>query len=383
MKKRVPKLRFPEFSGEWEEKKLGEVCSLRKEKYDPRLSKTSYRCVELEDILGGTGVITNTKDSLRQNSIKTIFKADDVLFGKLRPYLHKYAHPDFDGVCSTEIWGLFGTEVSNSYFYNLIQTTAFDKVANKSCGTKMPRADWKIVSDNTIYAPKLIEQQKIADFLSTVDGIIASEQRIFDDLQLRKKGLMQKLFNRELRFKDEDGKEFPDWREKSLGNVFSIQVGGDINKANYVAEKDKKHPYPVYSNSIDDNGLFGYSDICKIISDAVTITGRGVGVGFAIARKGGFYPIVRLLVLIPKEQSDCRCLAYLINAMINFFKEFTGVPQLTAPQVAAYKASFPSYAEQKKIAECLGTLDNVISEQQKIVDRWKQRKKGLLQQLFV
>ncbi|MCK9170507.1 MAG: restriction endonuclease subunit S [Treponema sp.] len=389
MGKRVPKLRFPEFSGEWEEKKLGEVCALRKEKYDPRLSNNSYRCVELEDILGEAGGITNTKDSLRQNSIKTFFKAGDVLYGKLRPYLHKYAHPDFNGVCSTEIWCLFGTEVSNRYLYHLIQTSNFDKAANKSCGTKMPRADWEIVSDNTIYVPKLIEQQKIADFLSTVDNIITSEQRILDDLQLKKKGLMQKLFSRELRFKDKDGREFPEWEAKRLGEVCSLR-------------KEKYDPKTSKS-----------SFRCIELEDIISETGNIINTKNSLNQssiktifKAGDVLYGKLRPYLHKYahpdfdgvcSTEIWCLygtditnsyLYFLIQMPDFDKVAnkscgTKMPRAEWDVVSNKIVYIPILEEQKKIAEYLGSQDSVIEEQRKIVDGWKLRKKGLLQQMFV
>lgn len=101
------KRRFREFEGqEWREVRLGDVVQISKKRHNPKNGGASHRCVEMEHIEAETGRLIGWTNSDQQASIKAVFGPDDVLFGKLRPYLRKFWAPDFDGVCSTEIWVL-------------------------------------------------------------------------------------------------------------------------------------------------------------------------------------------------------------------------------------------------------------------------------------
>ena len=121
---------------------FAELASRRSEKYDPR-SGEQMPCVELEHIEQETGRIIGSIPSTQQNSIKGVCKSGDTLFGKLRPYLRKYAFVKKDMVCSSEIWSLVPSEtIIPEYLFYLVQTDEFIKIANISSGTKMPRAEW-------------------------------------------------------------------------------------------------------------------------------------------------------------------------------------------------------------------------------------------------
>ncbi len=129
-----------------------------------------------------------------------------------------------------------------------------------------------------------------------------------------------------LRFPDFNG----DWERKKLESIFSISAGGDIDKNNVSKVKTDIFKYPIYANAEKNKGFYAYSDIYKFDKEVVTVAGRGVNVGIAHARKEKFYPIVRLLVLQPKQEQSIYFFKNSINNL-NLFIESTGVPQLTAP----------------------------------------------------
>lgn len=183
-----------------------------------------------------------------------------------------------------------------------------------------------------------------------------------------------------LRFKADDGSDFPDWEEKKLGDMFSISAGGDIDKNNSSKEKSCSYPYPVYANALMNDGLYGYANYFKVDGDTFTVTGRG-DVGYAVARHCKYVPIVRLLVCRPKENDNVDFFAEQVNCA-RIFIESTGVPQLTAPQLAVIKLLRPSLPEQQKIADFLSTIDTIIEKQQATVSAWEERKKGVMQKLF-
>ena len=183
-----------------------------------------------------------------------------------------------------------------------------------------------------------------------------------------------------LRFKADDGSDFPDWEDKTLGELFHISAGGDIDKNNCAAKQSKDYPYPVYANALVNNGTYGYANYYKIDGDTFTVTGRG-DVGHAVARHCMYVPIVRLLVCQPNMDDDVDFFAEQINHT-RVFIESTGVPQLTAPQLSKIKVRRPTLPEQRKIADLLSAVDAVIAAQQAEVDAWEQRKKGVMQKLF-
>lgn len=183
-----------------------------------------------------------------------------------------------------------------------------------------------------------------------------------------------------LRFKADDGSDFPDWEEMTLGELFYISAGGDIDKNNCAVKQSKDYPYPIYANALVNGGLYGYTNYYKIDGDTFTVTGRG-DVGHAVARHCKYVPIVRLLVCRPNMDDDVDFFAEQIN-YTSIFTESTGVPQLTAPQLSKTKVKRPSLPEQRKIADLLSAVDDVIAAQEAEVAAWEKRKKGVMQKLF-
>lgn len=182
------------FEGEWKQVIFGEVAKLSSKKYNPLKANQCLPCIELEYLDQGSGRIIGSANASELASMKNHFEAGSVLFGKLRPYLRKYARPDFEGVCSTEIWVFKTTsKLLDEYLFHFVQTDKFVSEANKSSGSKMPRADWGVVSELVIKIPNLKEQQKIATVLTTADKEIELLERQLADLQHEKKALMQVL----------------------------------------------------------------------------------------------------------------------------------------------------------------------------------------------
>ena len=173
---------------------FSELAVRRSEKYDPKCNAHAV-CIELEHIEQETGRIIGSTCADYQNSIKTVCKPGDVMFGKLRPYLRKYAFVQKECVCSSEIWSLIPTDiVIPKYLFYLIQSEAFMKVANVSSGTKMPRAEWSTIAKSGYLIPSKDDQQATVDILEITDRIIVSHVASYDRLIEYKKGLLQRLF---------------------------------------------------------------------------------------------------------------------------------------------------------------------------------------------
>lgn len=187
--------RLPGFSGEWEVKRLGKVAEVRKNRINPLTTQKEYFCVELEHIEQGTGRLINFSSTKGQLSIKSVFYPNDVLFGKLRPYLRKFWLADRSGVCSTEIWVLNADNetLTNEYLFYVIQTDKFIETASLAYGTHMPRADWNVVQNYELLLPQPEEQTAITIVLSNMDAEISTLEEKREKTIALKQGMMQEL----------------------------------------------------------------------------------------------------------------------------------------------------------------------------------------------
>ena len=202
------KKRLPGFSGEWIALPLAQIFHIRKERVIPQNTEQT-KCIELEHIESGTGRLLGTTDSQNQRSLKAVFQAGDVLYGKLRPYLKKYHYPKFDGVCSTEIWVIAAfTDIAiNQFIYYMLQMDWFTIAANSTTGTKMPRADWSLLKDLEASVPSdLAEQNAIALTLSDMDAEIGQLEKKLAKYRLIKQGMMQELLTGRIRLVETDKK---------------------------------------------------------------------------------------------------------------------------------------------------------------------------------
>ena len=193
--------RLPGFSGEWEGKRLGEVAVPRKERIDPRKARVQAFCIELEHIEQGSGRLLGSSSTGQDSSLKSVFRAGDVLFGKLRAYLRKYWLAGREGVCSTEIWPLVTnrSRVCPEFLFQLVMTDGFIEAASSAYGTHMPRSDWNVMKNYEVPLPNLGEQTAIAAVLSDMDTETAALETRRDKTRALKLGMMQELLTGSIR----------------------------------------------------------------------------------------------------------------------------------------------------------------------------------------
>lgn len=135
-------------------------------------------CVEYEDVIAEQGTLNKDiySKGVYKNGIR--FTSEDVLYGKLRPYLHNWLNPDFSGVAVGDWWVLRSINTDKKFLFRLLQTPQYDDAANQSSGTKMPRADWKLISNMEFQVPSSIEEQsKIAQVFDILDNLITFHRR--------------------------------------------------------------------------------------------------------------------------------------------------------------------------------------------------------------
>lgn len=188
---KVPEKRFPGFTDDWEQRKLNAVVSRESA---TKISSAEFPSVEYEDVISEEGHLN--KDIYQKEPGKNgiAFDGSQVLYGKLRPYLHNWLNPDFKGVAVGDWWVMKPIDADKNFLYRLIQTPQFDNVSNQSSGSKMPRADWNLVSNTEFMIPySKVEQHKIGEYFSSLDHLIILHQRKLEEMKKQKKALMQLL----------------------------------------------------------------------------------------------------------------------------------------------------------------------------------------------
>lgn len=171
-----------------------------------------------------------------------------------------------------------------------------------------------------------------------------------------------------------------DWGVTSISEIATIRIGKDVDERRISADLDNKYCYPVFSNTVDEPGIYGYYDYAEYVGNAVTVVGRGVGLGTAICRSGGFGAIGRLIVLFPKGNSIF--LSNYINHAVDIFNESSGVPQLTGTALGQCKIAWPSLDEQTAIADTLSDVDILIFKLEKKIVKKQAIKTATMQQLL-
>lgn len=412
----APKLRFKQDNGadfsEWEELPFGEAVT-RGTQDKGRRNRPNLWVVDLEHLEAGTGRVLSKSSAENSLSQKNEFSSGDILFGKLRPYLKKFAKPNFDGVCSSEIWVLSGIKVLNEYLFYIIQTSYFNQLANISSGSKMPRSDWGTIADSEFSFPSLFEQQKIADFLSSIDAKIDAVKRKLDAFERYKKGLMQQIFSQKIRFKQDDGSDFPGWEEKRLGDVYSwiktnslsreyltdeinkiqnIHYGDIHTKFKTMFHQEKETiPYILPSAPMRQISNEEFCQIGDVIIADASEDYKDIGKSIEIisVQKNSLVAGLHTYIARPNKKTIAIGFSGYLFANYQTRKQIMRIAQgisvlgVSKTNVAGLKLNLPSLPEQQKIADFLSSVDLKIDAIKSQTEKLEAFKKGLLQQMFV
>ena len=172
-----------------------------------------------------------------------------------------------------------------------------------------------------------------------------------------------------------------EWQVARIGDLFESTAGGDFDPTGSSDVQSDRHPYPIYANGLSQEGLYGFCNYAENRPGSITVTARG-NLGKASYRDTPFVAIGRLLVLVPKVRMDARFFSNYINHGVHFAVESTGVPQLTAPQVARYLVPVPPAAEQRAIAEALSDVDKLLGALETLIAKKRAIKQAAMQQLL-
>ena len=407
--KSVPVLRFPGFKNDWEMKKLGQYMSFKNGvNADKSSYGTGYKFINVLDIISGSPIYYESilgKVKISEKDFdKNKVQYGDLLFqrsseireeaGQANVYLDKEKSATFGGFV---IRGHPKSEFDSVFFYYLLQTHAVRKdITSRSGGsTRFNVGQDSLSAVSVNVCPTLPEQQKIAAFLSAVDNKLSALRRKHELLQTYKRGVMQKIFSRELRFKADDGGVFPEWVERRLGELGRFTGGGTPSTEN----KDYwtgTIPW-VSSSDINENSIH-YISVTRFISEkavkesatkivpanSILLISR-VGVGkLAITYK----PVCTsqdFSSFTPKTDNVI-FLAYMLryhkNKLLSF-AQGTSIKGFTGSDISRLKIHQPCIEEQQKIANFLTAIDRKIEAVAAQIEKMEAFKKGLLQQMFV
>ncbi|MBQ3395549.1 MAG: restriction endonuclease subunit S [Synergistaceae bacterium] len=173
-----------------------------------------------------------------------------------------------------------------------------------------------------------------------------------------------------------------DWEVKTIGELFNVFAGGDTKKEYFSRIKTSEHRYEVFSNGVENRGLYSYTSKALYPANSLTVSARGT-IGRAFYRDKEFDAIIRLLVLIPKSNNVIpKFYEYYINSRIVFENESTGVAQLTAPKIREKNIPLPTLEEQTAIADTLAAFDTHISNLTELIAKKKAIREGALDELM-
>lgn len=255
--KKAPALRFKGFTNDWEQRKFENLVS--------RLSKTSNNeslpNVTYDDIKSKENSLNKDITELTHGKKGIHFNKDDILFGKLRPYLGNILLARFNGIAVGDFWVLSPKDNNiSSFLFDLIQTSKYKYISNLSSGSKMPRSDWNLVSKASFWVPIQQEQNKIGKIFQLIDNLVLLQQRKLELLSLIKKTIIKHLFK--LKNSDSLNLKFKtscsQWNSKKLGEIAKF-INGRAFKQSELLNKGK---YPVLRvGNFYTNDKWFYSDL--------------------------------------------------------------------------------------------------------------------------
>ena len=391
MMKKVPKRRFKGFlnAGDWEQRKLGDVV---KRESVTQVSSTEYPAIEYEDVIPETGQLN--KDIYKKGVQKAgiLFDANKVLYGKLRPYLHNWVAPMYKGVAVGDWWVLNPCGLDRGFLYTLIQTVKFDTIANQSTGSKMPRADWKLLSTTEFSIPSLDEQIKIGKLVEGLNDYITLHQRKLEKLQATKKALLYELFPIEnSRRPKRRFKGFTDdWEQRKLGEAATVEM----NKRIFKEQTSSEGEVPFYKI-----GTFGGAADSYISRDLyeeykkkypypnsgdILISASG-SIGRTVVYNGeeAYFQDSNIVWLNHEGRINNSFLLQFYNVVKWSGLEGSTIKRLYNKNILETPILLPKLEEQQLIGGFLKLVDDNITLHQRKLEKLKNLKAAYLNEMFV
>ena len=399
----IPRLRFPEFTGGWQEKRLKEIADVigggtpdtKNPKYwggdivwlTPSEVKNKYIDNSIRKI---------SHEGLLESSAK-ILPINTVILTS-RATVGDAAIARKELTTNQGFQSLVPHKSEDSEFLYYLVTTNKKEFLRRASGSTFLEISNRDVKNIPVRIPILEEQQKIAEFLAAVDKRVALLERKVQQLEAYKRGVMQQLFSQQLRFTRPDGSHFPAWQEKRLGEVFDAARGSSLSWGDIEVDGKNKailygQLYTVYPEVIsqvvsctNSNKGTPSKNGDLLLPNSTTTTGIDLANATALNEDGvllgGDITVLRF-----KETGSNIFYAYYLSHFMKYklaaYGQGSTIVHMYFSQYKNMKIVEPSAAEQQKIAEFLAALDEKIALTRQQLDKTKQFKKGLLQRMFV
>lgn len=392
------KLRFSGESTPWKIEKAGEMFdrkSVRNHPNEEVLSVTQDQGVVLRKDLD----LKIDYDKRTTGNYKLVEPGDFII--SLRSFQGGIEFSGIQGVVSPAYTVLNGNEHTNNEFYKhyFKSDPLIQKLSKSVEGIRDGKAvSYEMFSKINIPLPSLPEQEKIGGFFSALDEEIEAQSELVDLLALEYTGYSQRIFSQKLRFKDENGNEYPEWEEKKLGEVTDITGGYSFQSKDYatsgsrvirisdvqsgfISDKDAKFIQEPKENS----AILAY----QLSSGDIVMSLTGI-VGRVAKIEESHTPCYlnqRVAKIIPHEKSNDKFIYSLLNNP-SFEKQAmdnaTGGAQknMKTSWLSKFNIPFPSLSEQEKIGGFLSSLSNRLQEEKELLIQLKEQKKAYLQKLL-
>lgn len=403
--KKIPRLRFRGFSGEWEEKKLKDILEtiIDNRGKTPPVQDHGIPLIEL-NALGDKHIYYNkvskfVSDKTFNDWFRKHISKGDTLFTTVgqTAFCSIYAGDNKAGIAQNVVGLRPNNSCTNDFlYYLLIEPRNNHKFKKIEMVAVQPSVKVSQMIHLKFRLPSKDEQEKIAGFLGEVDQKIEGLQKEKELLEKYKKGMMQKIFSQEIRFKDKNGKPFPVWQEKKLGELgkfisgvgFSEKEQGGKSGVPFFKVSDMNREQNKYemldaNNYVTDEQIkkYGYKPI-----ERLSIIFAKVGAAIFLERKRiakEFLIDNNMMAFATAE--NIHLIKYIFDMLrLSKFAQVGALPSYNGSDLCSIKVPIPdSKEEQKKITVYLTSLDDKIKLQESKLEQAKQFKKALLQQMFV
>ena len=390
-----PKIRFKGFEGEWKAPLFSEMV----ERISASGQAGMLPGVEFEDIASGEGCFNKNIYQKECHKYGKLFYEGDILFGKLRPYLKNIILADFNGVAIGDFWVLRSKGLDEKYLYTLVNSESFLKVANISSGSKMPRADWNLVSTTKFVVPSAKDEQKaIGKYFTSLDSQISASTSRLTSLKQMKAASLQAMFPQKgetvpkIRFKGFEG----EWKKVKLSEILTERhenstITDSLPQLSFTIAEGVIRPEDRKSNKRDflikdiDNKRYLVTKVGDIIYNPANV------VYGAIHRNSLMNGVVSPIYKIFTTMQDSNFIECAVRRP-NFITKLAMCTEGTVTKLKTLKPEAflnmelyitSSLEEQKLIGNYFTSLDRQISLQSQLLEKLKQIKSACLDKMFV
>ncbi len=372
---------------DWKETTLSEITEFRSSK----ANSTNDKYIGTENILQKcAGIVPNNDEMPRRG---TAFFKDDILSSNIRPYLKKSWFATWDGIASNDVLVFKVLKGVPKFVYLLLSSDSYFHYAMKGSkpGNKMPRGDKDYIKNMVVAIPSDEEQRLIANFFSDIDDQLENYRQSLDNLEAQRKELLQQVFSRKLRFKKDDGKDYPAWKEKKISDFADVQMCKRILKR----QTTTKGEIPFYKigtlggtpDAYIPRSLFEeYKSRYKYPKKGEVLMTCSGTIGKCLLFDGhdSYYQDSNIVWLRNNDNT-------ISNKFVYYCISFNGckasstdgiIGRLYTKDLKNIQFAFPCPEEQQKIADFFSDLDERIELERQRLQTMQDIKKGLLQQMF-